>query len=54
MFAGVDVIISRNNENYIIECNRNPQFMETQRVLPDIDIANQVIKCLENPLEWVI
>jgi glutathione synthase/RimK-type ligase-like ATP-grasp enzyme len=54
MFAGVDVIISINNENYIIECNRNPQFMETQRVLPDIDIANQVIKCLENPLEGVI
>ncbi|MGK7900925.1 MAG: RimK family alpha-L-glutamate ligase [Hormoscilla sp.] len=53
IFAGVDVLVSENDESYILECNRNPQFLETQRALPNVDIASKVIECLENPSEWI-
>ena len=54
VFTGVDVIVSEQDEKYIIECNRNPQFVETQRVLPNVNIASKVIRCLENYHSWEV
>lgn len=54
LFTGVDVIVSEQDEKYIIECNRNPQFVETQRVLPNVNIAEKVIECLENYHSWKV
>lgn len=46
IFAGVDILVDNNKRQYVLECNRNPQFKATQKAMPDIDIAAAVIKTL--------
>lgn len=52
LFVGADVIVTDEGLPYVIECNRNPQFIETQQACPDVNIAFEVIRCLEHPEKW--
>lgn len=47
--AGVDIMISRNGQAYILESNRAPQFATFQKVT-GINVAKEIIKFLEKKL----
>jgi glutathione synthase/RimK-type ligase-like ATP-grasp enzyme len=41
-FCGVDFIIGKNENNYLLECNISPQFVSSERIL-EVNIAEKII-----------
>ncbi|MAG50125.1 hypothetical protein CL621_00610 [archaeon] len=41
-FCGIDFIMDKNENNYLLECNISPQFVSSERIL-DVNIAEKVI-----------